>query len=68
MLNLKGQNLKIKSLLIPLNTYNKPCSETAYFGGIVKKNARSSQKWHFFFGLPPPFSKIPISFKNGPNW
>jgi hypothetical protein len=34
-LNLKDQNIYIKPLLKPWNTYNKPCSETAYLGENV---------------------------------
>jgi hypothetical protein len=34
-LNLKTQNIYIKPLLKPLNTYNKLCFETAYFGKNV---------------------------------
>jgi hypothetical protein len=32
---LKVQNIYIKPLLKPLNTYNKQCFETAYFGENV---------------------------------
>jgi hypothetical protein len=32
---LKVQNIYIKPLLKPYNTYNKPCFETAYFGKNV---------------------------------
>jgi hypothetical protein len=34
-LKLYAQNTCIKSLLKPLNIYNKPCSETDYLGEIV---------------------------------
>ncbi len=34
-LNLKTQNIYIKPLLKPYNTYNKPCFETAYLGKNV---------------------------------
>jgi len=36
-LNLKTQNIYIKLLLKPLNTYSKPCFETDYLGENVKK-------------------------------
>ncbi len=35
MLNLKAQNIYIKPLLKPYNTYNKLCVETAYLGENV---------------------------------
>jgi hypothetical protein len=34
-LNLKTQNIYIKPLLKPKNTYNKPCFETGYLGKNV---------------------------------
>jgi hypothetical protein len=31
-INKKAQNISIKQLLKPLNTYGKPCDETAWLG------------------------------------
>jgi len=48
---MKAQNIYIKPFFKPLDTYNKPCFETAYLGPKV------AQKYRHFFGIVRLFKK-----------
>jgi hypothetical protein len=74
--NLKAQNIYIKPLLKPSNTYNKSCFETAYLGQnlIYLLKQKVAQKDAIILGYfilsknhnEPP--KVAQSEKNCPIW
>jgi hypothetical protein len=68
-LNLKAQNIYIKPLFKPKNTYNKPCFETAYLGENVINllQQKGTQDITIYLGYFI-FFKIIRSLQKCPNW
>jgi hypothetical protein len=66
---LKTQNIYKKPLWKPLNTYNKPCFETAYLGENLKNLVKQkvAPKVTIILGYYI-LSKIIMSLQKKPNW
>jgi hypothetical protein len=70
---LNTQNISIKQLLKPKNTYNKPCFETIYLGGNVKNllKQKVAQKVTISLGYSissKHHNELPRVGKNHPIW
>jgi hypothetical protein len=63
-LYLKAQNIYIKPLLKPSNTYNKPCFETAYLSkNVINLLKQKVAQKVPFFGATLSFQKIIMSLQ-----